>query len=168
MVRLTDDRYAPRPFSCASVLYCAPKIVYKYFEYVLAQFENSERTPNLVGRVVARCFHCACTAFRLNLCHSNSDGIRDGEFQMWALSLSLSLSLFLFKVPQGYELVFELSLKYNRQKDVSPSQSAAVKERGQKDHWKDHSDQQCTNTVICVHAVSVLCVCSRAAGRFWR
>jgi hypothetical protein len=53
---------------------------------------------------------------------------------------SASLS-FLFKVPPGYELVFQLPLKYDIQRDVSPRQTMVVREEGQKDDSNGRSDQ---------------------------
>ena len=83
-------------------------IIWGYVGYLLAQFENLRRTPNIANVAVSRCFVCDRAAFPFNVCHSGSDGIRDGVFQIWGVISTRLLFpfLFLFKVPLGCRLVF--------------------------------------------------------------
>lgn len=97
---------------------CAHAILFGYVGCLLAQFENMRRTPNIANVVVLRCFICDRTALPFNICHSSSDGIRDGVFQMWGSISTLLFSLsfcFCSKFPWDMAWSFELPLKYDIQ-----------------------------------------------------
>ena len=105
-------------FLCESILYCAHVIMCGYVGYLLAQFENVRRTPTIANVAVSRCFVCGRTAFSFNVCHSSSDGIRDGVFQMWGIISTRLLSVsfcFCSKFPWDVGWSFEVSLKYDIQ-----------------------------------------------------